>query len=562
MKFFTHNVKTFAGMYLDRETLGSVARTQKYKDLVLPATKFLPKTAVTAQRFWHIWNDQTSIPICPMCDNNLKWQVKSYSKNCSQKCSGLNPNTKSSRAKTNKKVFGFEFASQNPDTQVKKEETNLKKYGERHTLQVKKFKDKQEASTKKVTGAKNAFASKRIQEEIKQIHVKKAGKGRYNPQQNPETKAKTLATKAKIGYKKTVAKRKASAQKAVDRDNYSQAHIPKKSLKLLESKSWLKDQHYTKQLTYEEIADTLGTSPHKVYTSIRDCGLTGQYFLQSSPERKILDLIQSIYDGEVIINTRSTISPYELDIYLPDLNLAIEYHGLFWHSEAQKPDTRYHRKKLDLCTKVDVRLIQIFESEWLNPITQKIVYSRIRSALGESKRIGARKCEVRKVGKDTAKRFLTKNHIQGFTPAKLSYGLVYEGKVVALMTFGKPRFNTNYDWELLRFCNRLGYTVQGGASRLFKHFQSRNDGSLLSYCDLRWGTGAMYEQIGLKFSHRSDPNFWYFDNSGVLLSRQRFQKHKLPDLLEAYDPSLTAYLNMLNHGFHRIWDCGSNVYTT
>lgn len=131
------------------------------------------------------------------------------------------------------------------------------------------------------------------------------------------------------------------------------------------------------------------------------------------------------------------------------------------------------------------------------------------------------------------------------------------------MTFGKCRFDKKHEWELLRFCNKLGYHIPGAAGKLLKYFeQNYQPKSLVSYADRRWSRGKVYEALGFIKNHSSSPNYWYFDNngSGDLLSRVNFQKHMLKDKLEIFDESKTEVENMRANGYRRIFDCGNLVY--
>jgi hypothetical protein len=117
----------------------------------------------------------------------------------------------------------------------------------------------------------------------------------------------------------------------------------------------------------------------------------------------------------------------------------------------------------------------------------------------------------------------------------------------------------NIDWELLRFCNKKYTSVVGGASKLFKHFLKNHSGSVISYADRRRSQGNLYKQLGFVFSHNSSPNFFY--TKGLMLeSRQKYQKHKLPKLLENFDATLTEKQNMFNHCYRIIYDCGNQVW--
>lgn len=119
--------------------------------------------------------------------------------------------------------------------------------------------------------------------------------------------------------------------------------------------------------------------------------------VKSKAQDDLVSFICDIKDIQITVNSRSIIHPYELDIYLPEYNIAIEYNGLYWHSEDNIQDKNYHLNKLLLCEKKGIRLIQIFEDEWL--YRQHIVKSRIKHILGKNKEVslGARECYIKEI---------------------------------------------------------------------------------------------------------------------------------------------------------------------
>ena len=128
------------------------------------------------------------------------------------------------------------------------------------------------------------------------------------------------------------------------------------------------------------------------------------------------------------------------------------------------------------------------------------------------------------------------------------------------MTFGKCRFDKKHEWELLRFCNKLGYCVPGAASKLLYYFEDKySPKNLISYADRRWSQGKLYNALGFKLSHISPPNYWYIIN-GKLESRIKYQKHKLSNILESFDESKSEVQNMKDNKFYRIFDCGNLVF--
>ena len=287
----------------------------------------------------------------------------------------------------------------------------------------------------------------------------------------------------------------------------------------------------------------------------------------SIAEREILEFVESVYDGEVRHNVQTVLEGrQELDIWIPDRNVAIEFDGLYWHSERmisiekRRNDARnYHLAKLEECLKNGIQLIHVFEDEW--KCRKSIVMDRIRSILcaGQSV-VFARKCTVREIDSNASNHFLEENHLQGADNAGIRYGLYHDGELVGVMTFGKPRFNCNYDWELIRFASKLGVRVVGGASKLLRAFLSTHAGKIVSYADRRYSNGKMYETIGFRRVGCSRPNYWYV-KQGARLNRYSCQKHKLRKLLgERFDPSLSERDNMLNNGYDIIYDCGNLIY--
>ena len=254
----------------------------------------------------------------------------------------------------------------------------------------------------------------------------------------------------------------------------------------------------------------------------------------------------------------------EIDIVLPDIKLGIEYDGLIFHSEGllnegriRNVDKNYHLNKTELCLEKGYTLFHIFESDNID-----IWLSMINNKLGLNERIYARKCIIKELKSTEIKDFLNNNHLQGFIYSSINLGLYYNNELVSLMTFSKPRFNKKYDYELIRFCNKLNTSVIGSASKLFNYFiKNYNPKSIISYANRRFSNGSIYEKLGFKFLRKTAPNYFYFKPSiRILMSRNQFQKHKLVNLLDKFDENLSESENMFNNGYRRIYDCGNLVY--
>lgn len=277
-------------------------------------------------------------------------------------------------------------------------------------------------------------------------------------------------------------------------------------------------------------------------------------------EKEIYDYISSL-GVECEQSNRSILGGLEIDIYIPKYNIGIECDGLRWHNELFK-DKNYHLDKTNTCREKGVRLIHIFEDEWVKK--SEIWKSMLRNMLGKSvKKVYARKCELRNVSSKDVRGFLDGNHIQGYSNSRINYGLYYNDELVSLMTFGLPRINLggkieDGHFELVRFCNKVGINVIGAASKLFKHFIDENDPiEVVSYSDKRWSLGNLYEILGFVHSHDSNPNYFYVDNM-ERINRFRFRKSML--VKEGYDANKSEHEIMTERGIYRIYDCGTMVW--
>ena len=278
----------------------------------------------------------------------------------------------------------------------------------------------------------------------------------------------------------------------------------------------------------------------------------------SEMEKDLFDYIENNYKGEILKNKKNIISPLELDIYLPELNLAFEFNGLYWHNELNK-DIYYHLNKTEECEKIGIHLIHIYEDDWL--YKQNIVKSRILNLLGLSEKIYARKCEIREINdNELIRNFLNKNHLQGFIGSKIKIGLFHNNELISLMIFGKFRVplgqkSKENSYELLRFCNKLNTNVIGGASKLFKYFiKNYNPVEITSYADRSWSVGNLYEKLEFEFDHKTRPNYYYVID-GIRKHRFGFRKDKLIEMGE--DKNKTEHQIMLEKNIFRIYDSGN-----
>lgn len=293
--------------------------------------------------------------------------------------------------------------------------------------------------------------------------------------------------------------------------------------------------------------------------------LNGPTCCRSRVSRPHNDLIEVLHgldpNVKIVTNARRVIHPLELDVFLPEYNLAFEVNGIYWHRD--RPD--YHKNKTSACATAGLRLVHLWDYE----ITQQRgqVSSLCASLLGKNRRVFARTLQVQQVSDTVAAKFYSLFHMQGtraLTKSAVSFALVDGRSILQMLSVDRPLFDKRADLELVRTSTRAGVTVVGGFSRLLSRVRRAFPGkTLVTYADLRLFTGASYDKAGFTLSHISKPNYWYAHAScpsEPVYSRYAAQKHKLKGLLEGFDPELSEYENMTEHGFVRIFDCGNAVY--
>jgi len=301
---------------------------------------------------------------------------------------------------------------------------------------------------------------------------------------------------------------------------------------------------------------------HRVKYGVRNtCTICNPISEQSSiKEKEIKDWLISDLKLNIIENDRKILNGKEIDIFLPNFNLAIEFNGLYWHSDLFK-DKNYHLNKTELANAKGIQLLHIFEDEWV--YKSDIVKSIIKAKLGliENKIFG-RKCIIKEITSKESKEFLNKNHIQGNVNASIRLGLFYNEKLVSLMTFGKLRKmmggkSKEGEYEMYRFCNKLNTSIIGGASKLFKYFLNNyKPKQIISYADRRYFDGNLYEKLKFNFIHSTKPNFWYFKQNS--LNREyRFKYNKNILIKKGYNKTKTANEIMSEIGYLWIYDCGN-----
>ena len=276
-------------------------------------------------------------------------------------------------------------------------------------------------------------------------------------------------------------------------------------------------------------------------------------------EMEVHQFIKERYKGNVISNTRGILSNNkELDIYLPDIKVAFEINGDFWHND-EHIDSKYHVEKVMECQKKDIRLIHIYEYEWL--YNNNKIKQFIENIICDKQIIYARNTEIIPVNQQDAMNFLNKYHLQGYAVSSENIGLSYNNEIVALMTFGKPRFSNNADYEIIRLAFKNNIAVVGGTEKMFNSFIEKHRGaSVESYCNIDKFSGAVYTKLGMKISGYSNPGYvWVNHKSNIVLTRYKTQKNKLVKLGLGTDDQTEDEI-MKSHGYMKIYNSGNARY--
>ena len=297
-----------------------------------------------------------------------------------------------------------------------------------------------------------------------------------------------------------------------------------------------------------------GTTHSTLLRWFREIGLNHlTYFPHTSSggERELASWIENQFGFQVVRNYRGWDPENyrsELDIWIPEKRVAIEYNGLYWHIDKD------HLKKTERAKANDIFLIQVFEDEWKEK--QQIIKSIIAAKLGQCKRLGARGCiKDQHVSRAEAAEFLNAHHLNGFLQSSKKFiGLRHKqtNELLAVASFGQSRWGP--ELELHRYAIRGDLLIIGGFGKLIQ-----GEPTFITYCDQRFSGDSVYAKYG-RYLRTTHPDYFWTD--GVIrLPRYATMKSKLPKLLgNKFDPNETEVANMERAGYGKIWGCGHAVY--
>ena len=261
----------------------------------------------------------------------------------------------------------------------------------------------------------------------------------------------------------------------------------------------------------DELASYLNITYKELEYFITKYSLQNQFNTKAGSliEQQVLDYINTL-TNDVETHNRKILNGNELDIYIPSKKLALEINGDYWHSSLFKEST-YHQKKTLTCAKQGIRLIHIFEHEWKNSDKQQILKDLIKQAIkNNNKRVYGRNTQINELDSNSSevKAFLNKYHLQGWIYSSIALGCYYNNELIGLMTFGKPRFDSNHEYEIYRLCWKSGYAVNGGTNKLFSYFLEKyKPSSVVTYSDITKFTGNVYLRLGFQVDCITKPGY-------------------------------------------------------
>lgn len=514
------------------------------------------------EKVYLVVNNIEKVPLCknPNCDKKVKFKNSTvgYLKYCSKKCISTDPDIKKIKELKSIQKWGTKTPAESDIIKNKIIDTNKKRYGSNSPMCLEEFQEKSKMTLLKKYGVNNAAKSKEILEKriesFKISNYKKTYKetsleryGVEHPWMNKEIHKKTID----FFYK-----------------SYKERIISKIDKNIYEFISF--EKHLSTELKFKcnNCNSEFTILPYQFYYRINNklsiC--TNCYPISensSISQIELFNFIKENYNGVILQNDKNIIKPYEIDIYLPELNIGFEFNGVFWHSDKFKDDN-YHYKKNKISLESGVKLYTIWEDDW--NIKRDICKSFILNKLKKSRvKIGARKTNIKEVNYLESKKFLDENHLQGDVKSSIRIGLYYDDELISIMTFSKLRLPLNrklnknpHTYELTRFCNKINYNIVGGASKLLKYFINvYKPIEIQTYSDNLISEGDLYKKLGFEYKSESNPGYWYVID-GIREHRFNWRKQKLVEM--GYNKDKTENEIMMELGFYRIYNAGNKKW--
>lgn len=539
-------------------------------------------------KLYMFYNNIDHWPVCT-CGKLLEYRSPKlgFRKFCSIKCATNDKGVQEKSKQTQvTKYGGVGYASK--ELSNKSKQTTKERYGVDNAMQCEDFKSKQRKSTQQSIGVEYATQNPEIAKRVIQTQViKYGGIGAGSPSIKEKIKQTHQERYGGMGYGATKISKKIQDTNELKYGVRWACQSADVKNKIRNSRNLYIQKKYPiiKEVYYRD-----GMQMYKCFCQHTDCKgcdervfdiscelfhrrlqdhtelcttlLPPQQSMQSNTSIEIfIKRVLDKYNIEYIQNDRKVLDGQELDFYIPNLNLGIECNGCLWHSSLYK-GKQYHMDKFIKCKDRGVQLIQVWEDWIINhpEIVESILVNKIHQC---NHKVYGRQCDIKIITAKEARVFMDSNHIQGFTVASVHIGLIYNSKLISVMSFGrrKPGQGSRDDtsWELVRFCSKLNYSVVGGASKLLKYFIDKYKPSrIISFSANDISNGNLYKRLGFVGGGVS-MSYWYISYTAHRYHRYHFNKNQLKKM--GFDISQTETQIMSKLPYYKIYDSGTTKWT-
>jgi len=389
-----------------------------------------------------------------------------------------------------KSRYGVEYTLQSPELKEKSRTTTREKWGYNNIFENKnyikeKFEEKwgvdHPMKVQEIKEKAKESLHKKIQKEKDLINEKRkiTNLNKWGLESYAETlefkeymKSFNLEKWGKLWYMQTDEFKEKAKRTSLENwgcDNYLKSEFSRINFNISKDPQYIKFiGNKTNLMFCEKCKNQFEIASH-LYTARKKSGLenicticnpVGDF--SSLKEKDLLQFVEKNCESEVINSFRDKL---EIDIYIPELNLGIEFNGLFWHSEEYK-DKNYHLEKTNYFKSKGILKIGLFYKQELVSL-------------------------------------MTFDHLEG-----------------------RMKMLENH-WNLNRFCNKINTNVVGGASKLFSYFVNKYQPKrVISYADKDWSEGKLYNILGFVKVSESSPDYKYIVD-GRRRNKQNYKKSNL-----------------------------------
>ena len=484
------------------------------------------------------------------------------------------------RKKTMLERYGVENPMYSKELKDKLAKNNLEKYGNVCSLHGKEVEEKTRQTNLERYGTECPFQAESVKEKIKQTSLERYGVD--NPSKSPEiierikkSNQERLGVDFPMQSEKVLEKTRETSLQKYGTLYPNQSDVVKEKIVKTNIERYGASRPAKSEEVKKKAEETnLRRYGHKASTQNRDIleksrktnrekygvDWTCQrpearaYSNDSVPNKRFASLLDA---NGIQYEREFHIKSYSYDFKIG--KVLIEINPSYTHNVLVNPfgrdglDKDYHYNKSHTAEENGCQCIHVFDWDDVDKVIE---------ILKPKTKIYARKCEIREVSIDDTGEFINKYHLQGMCRGQdIRVGLYYRGELVSIMTFGKPRYNKNYEYELLRYCS--SHNVVGGAEKLFKYFiKTYNPRSVISYCDRSKFVGRVYEKLGFTLKTKGKPSkHWYSLKEKNHITDNLLRQRGYDQLFnENYGKGTSNEELILDRGYLPIYDCGQDVW--